>query len=102
MHKVEVAAVGPFVLAVIDDESQVGWHPIRLDWREVGANDLGAGELIGHYYTGPSQSRPDSFVFPISFRLPSWHLRRNSLSMAQIPVPVPRSMIFCGFVDSGA
>jgi len=46
VHKVEVAAVGSFVLAVIDDESQIGWHPSRLDGREVGDDDLGAWELL--------------------------------------------------------
>ena len=37
----------PFLRAVVDFEFQVGRDPARLDWGDVGADNLAVGELVG-------------------------------------------------------
>lgn len=55
---------GPFLVDVVDDETHVRWYPVeflagislvsaallpsRLNWREIHANNLCRGKLIGH------------------------------------------------------
>jgi hypothetical protein len=46
----------PFVCTIIDLKLAIGRHPLRLDRRQVGANDLGGWEHICHIPAGfPSQ-----------------------------------------------
>ena len=53
VDKVEQVVVpGPFSGAVVDLEAQVRGHPGGLDRREVGADDLGGGELVGKVAEG--------------------------------------------------
>ena len=46
VHQVKIIAVEPLVLKVVDDELDIGRDPGGLDGAEVGADDLGAGELV--------------------------------------------------------
>lgn len=43
----EVRLVGPFLVVVVDLESDVGGHPAGLDGRDVGADDVTVGECVG-------------------------------------------------------
>lgn len=79
MHKVKVAAVHPLVLDVVDHELEIRGNPRGLDWAEVNTNDGSTGKLVGDF----------------DGQLEAWMMRGMCLpSMAQMPVPVARSMIF--------
>lgn len=43
----EVRLVGPFLVVVVDLETDVGRNPAGLDGRDVGADDVAVGERIG-------------------------------------------------------
>ena len=93
MHEIEIAAQRPFVLQVVDDKPQIGRDPVRLYRGEVGADDDGAGEPIRDCF-GCQTGTSDRELFGRS--------RSSDLpSIAQLPVPVPRSAIFCGLSPTG-
>jgi hypothetical protein len=83
VNKVKVIAVHPAILDVVDDKLDVGWYPYGLDGTQVDTRDLGTGELLANWkkvstayiMTGDHVSVP---------------------SIAQVPVPVPKSSIFWG------
>jgi hypothetical protein len=79
VHKVKVLAVHPLVLDVVDHELEIRWDPRGLDWTEVNSNDGSTGEFIGD----------------LNGQLKEWIMRGICLpSIAQMPVPVARSIIF--------
>lgn len=91
-----VGRVHPLCLGVVDHEFDVGGRPGRLDGAEVDALDEGAWVLLAHL----GNVRP---FFPVSFRLwLSLGLGVDVLSTHHVPVPVPRSRMFSGFLRMGA
>ena len=84
MDKVKVVQfILPFAFKILHDELDIWSHPIGLDRADVIPNDAGARE------------------FPIIPGQSCWYLKMedstySAMSMAQMPVPVPRSRMFCG------
>lgn len=91
MNEVEVVGrVGPVEVDVFDLEVAVGRHEGGLYGGEVGADYVGAGVEVGYFARGRlvgakqlcGEFGEDEYI-------------------AQIPVPVPRSRIFCDMGVSG-
>jgi hypothetical protein len=79
VHKVKVVTVHPLVLDVVDHELEIRGNPRGLDRAEVNTNDGSTREFIGD----------------LDGQLEARMTRRMCLpSMAQMPVPVARSIIF--------
>lgn len=90
MHKIPVIAVQPFVLDIVHEEFAIRRDPGGLDRAEIYAENFGTRELVGNF-----AGRVRFFGIQ--------HLQEETSrpSIAQIPVPVPRSMIFCGWSPIG-
>lgn len=59
---------GPLGLCVVDVELAVGWHPCRLDGREIRADHHSRGELVC-YFDGPDSGPSANVQDPLRGRL---------------------------------
>lgn len=87
MDKVEVVLlVQPLRFIVVDDEFYIWRNPVGLDGTDIISNDLRA-RVFSRLNVSDDRER---------------ELGKNviysAMSRAQMPVPVPRSRIFCGFL----
>lgn len=85
MDKVKVVwFILPFGFEIFHYELDIWGHPTGLDRADVSPSDVGARE------------------FPVIRRQSCWYTKMeqdftySAMSIAQIPVPVPRSRMFCG------
>lgn len=86
MDKVKVVLfIFPFGFDVLHDEFDIRGHPSGLNRANIISNDVGAGE----FPIIRSQS-----CQPVT--IGKGDLTYSAMSMAQMPVPVPRSRMFCG------
>jgi hypothetical protein len=77
--------VEPFLFKVFDDEFYVWGDPVWLDGADVVSNYMGLGKF--------------PVIVNVAIKNKGQHCASYSaISRAQMPVPVPRSRIFWGFV----
>ena len=87
MDKVEaVLLVQPLRFIVFDDEFYIWHNPVGLDGTDIVSNDLRAWVFSRLNVSDDGEREPGKNVV------------YSAMSRAQMPVPVPRSRIFCGFL----
>lgn len=110
VHKIGRLVAEPVLVAVVDEKLDIGRHPERLDGRQVEAENMGAWEPIGHCMCRTSV-RPHCHGLlgedmPSIAQMParcSCQPRVMTPCMSwcadtALPVPVPQSMMCCGFL----